>query len=422
MKKLIIITPTWNREERMPYMRRFAKLLQTIPDLKWLVIEDGARCDPELEQFLRQCGIDHHYWAIGPTNDKGSVQRNSALEYIVANDIHGVIYNADDDNHYSPRLFDELRTVRKVALLPVGNLGPSGIERPIVRDGRFQRWDAGWLEREYPVDMAGFAFCSSLLHGLAKPIWEHTGVGGESEFLEKIITHPSEIEYLCDGCRTCLVRHNHDLGKPDPRVSTGPTASIDLAFVSLWTPNIAEWCHPFTENKKRYCDEWGHSFHGYDDVLEHDRAPHWSKILALQAHLHDHDWLFWADADCIVANFDIDIRTFCDPDCDLIVARDHNGLNNGTFLIRNTPLSHEYLERVWAKDIRDRFIEQTAMAEVIEEMPHLRTRFLHKRAMNSYWSDYETGDFIFHTPGESDHVKNMLLTVVDKSTRPGRPY
>ncbi len=194
---------------------------------------------------------------------------------------------------------------------------------------------------------------------------------------------------------------------------------IDLAFVSLWTPNIVDWCASFTEIKRRYCEAWGFAFHGYDQVIDESRPPHWSKILALQAHLEEHDWLFWIDADAVVANFAFDLRTLCDPTFDLIVTHDFNGLNNGTFLIRNSETSREFLRRVWKRDIRDRFLEQTAMAETMAEMPELQVEVLPKRSMNSYWDDYEFGDFIFHVPGEGNDTKRKLLRVVANATGSG---
>ncbi|GAA5120659.1 hypothetical protein JIN84_05860 [Luteolibacter yonseiensis] len=213
---LIIITPTWKRPERIPYLRRFAAVLRDAAPLKWLLVEDAAHTDPEVTAFLLETGIDHTYWAVGPTRDKGNPQRDSALLHILANQLHGIIYNGDDDNHYSPALFHELRKVRHIGLLPVGNLGPSGIERPIVSDGRIQYWDAGWKSRKYPVDMAGFAFHTTLLAALQPPLWNHTGVGGESEFIDKLITTPAQFEFLCDNCTTCHVWHNHPLQSPPP--------------------------------------------------------------------------------------------------------------------------------------------------------------------------------------------------------------
>jgi mannan polymerase II complex MNN10 subunit len=42
--------------------------------------------------------------------------------------------------------------------------------------------------------------------------------------------------------------------------------------------------------------------HGYGlavlppEAVDRSRPPAWSKVLALRAHLHRHDWLFWNDA------------------------------------------------------------------------------------------------------------------------------
>lgn len=210
-KQLILITPTWERENRMSYLERLASVVKPVSDMTWLVVEDGAVPSEEVSDLLGSTQIEHRYWAVGPTRDKGHVQRNAALEYIKSSGLQGVVYNADDDNRYDPRLFDQLRQVQRVGVFPVGNLGPSGVERPIIREGRLVGWDAGWLDRKDPIDMAGFAFCASLLQGLQSPLWRHHGIGGESEFLDKLIASDNELEFLCDECTSCFVWHNDSI-------------------------------------------------------------------------------------------------------------------------------------------------------------------------------------------------------------------
>ena len=106
----------------------------------------------------------------------------------------------------------EIRKVKQVAVLPVGNLGPNGIERPIVVDGKIVAWDCGWSSRQYPVDMAGFAFHSDLLRNIEKPFWNVSGGrGGENEFLQRIVPENYELEVLCDNATKCFVWHNENL-------------------------------------------------------------------------------------------------------------------------------------------------------------------------------------------------------------------
>jgi LDH2 family malate/lactate/ureidoglycolate dehydrogenase len=58
---------------------------------------------------VQASGIPHYYDFVGPTRDKGNVQRSKALEYIKAHHMEGVVYNMDDDNAYDPLLFDEMQ-------------------------------------------------------------------------------------------------------------------------------------------------------------------------------------------------------------------------------------------------------------------------------------------------------------------------
>jgi hypothetical protein len=215
---LILVTPTYARKDRLAYLQRWVQRLQGVDEITWLVVEDASVIDADVEELLTESGIPHHYWACGPTRMWGNAQRESALQRIVELKLSGVIYFMDDDNDALPQLFLELRTVQRLALLPVGNLGPNQVERPVVKDGKIFRWEAGWLERRYPVDMAGFAFHSSLLAEMSPPYWDFVGPGrgGESEFLSKLAPDETVFEFLCHDCTRCVVWHNAPLASACP--------------------------------------------------------------------------------------------------------------------------------------------------------------------------------------------------------------
>lgn len=202
---LIVVTATYNRPGRMPMMAHLKSHLDERDDVRWIVVEDAAEKDPELGDFLPGYATHLHF---GPTKDGGNAQRNLALEHIRSEDMTGVVYNADDDNKYDPRLFDEVVKTKRLSMFPVGNLGPHGVERPIILNGKFARWEADWAERRFPVDMAGFAFHSDMLKGLESPLWGNSGRGGESEFISKLVASEDEIEFLCNRCTDVLVWHN----------------------------------------------------------------------------------------------------------------------------------------------------------------------------------------------------------------------
>ncbi|MDD5070157.1 MAG: glycosyltransferase family 43 protein [Candidatus Omnitrophica bacterium] len=211
MKKIIVITCTYERPLRSKFIKRCIECFQKVPELFWIVVEDAASPAIKIKELLEASGIKFEYLSIGPTADKGNSQKNLAIEYIRKKKLKGIVYIADDDNVYAKKLFQELRKVKRIAIFPVGNKGPNRIERPIVRDRKIVGWDAAWLERKFPVDMGGFAFNSEAIQGLDDQVWFWNVYGGETEFLEKFVKSKNELELLCDMCKKCYVWHNQPL-------------------------------------------------------------------------------------------------------------------------------------------------------------------------------------------------------------------
>jgi len=217
---LILVTPTYYNPNRLFFINECIKVFSQIKNLIWILCEDNNNIDIEVNEILLKSGIEYKYLAYGPTKDKGNEQRNFCYEYIVNNNINGIIYNADDDNEYDIKIFDEIKKTKNISIFPVGNLGP-GIERPIIQNGKILRWDAGWTERRFPVDMGGFAFNSKYLYKKKyenKKLWNHKGIGGESEFINYITNDYDFLEFLCDNCNICYVKHN-ELHKKIPNFS-----------------------------------------------------------------------------------------------------------------------------------------------------------------------------------------------------------
>ncbi|MBF0594275.1 MAG: hypothetical protein HQL22_04840 [Candidatus Omnitrophica bacterium] len=207
LSELLIITCTYRRPHRMHFLEETLKVFRQIPNMRWIVVEDDHAVDPQVKEFLGQCGIPYVYLNVYSRNF-GNSQKSVGLSYIRDNHLQGIIYTADDDNRYDVRLFNEIRKTRKISVFPVGNLGPNGIERPIVQAGKIVGWDADWSSRKFPIDQAGYAINAKLLAPLKDPLWVYSQYGGETEFIEKIIQSPDELEILCNECRDCYVWHN----------------------------------------------------------------------------------------------------------------------------------------------------------------------------------------------------------------------
>ncbi|KHJ90636.1 glycosyltransferase family 43 [Oesophagostomum dentatum] len=128
---IIVITPTYKRPTRLADMTRFANTLRLVPDVHWIVVEDGNTTVPFVENVLRRSSHSYTYYAattpVGYPR-RGWYQRTSALTFLRNNaDLvmgthkEGVVYFGDDDNSYDTRLFtDYIRHVKKLGMWAVG--------------------------------------------------------------------------------------------------------------------------------------------------------------------------------------------------------------------------------------------------------------------------------------------------------------
>lgn len=119
------------------------------------------------------------------------------------------------------------------------------------------------------------------------------------------------------------------------------------------------------------------------------------------------DWLWFMGADTLITNMTTDIRKLCDPKFDLIMAVDVNGINNDSFLLKNSKASHDFLRRVMYR--RDQLTDQCAMKAEMEA-EGFEVALVNQRLFNSYiYSEYDyglqpqgewqPGDFVLHLPG-----------------------
>ena len=161
----------------------------------------------------------------GPIVEAGGMQAlaNAAQEALP----HGYVNTADADAAAALLL---------EAAAAIGNLGPHGVERPLY-DGatkKFTKFDAGWAERKFPIDMNAFSFDFELLRGQRRPLfgagrgaYGHEGFGGETEMVERLISKPEELQPLGNLCSEVSVLHN---GWKDPaRVREAERREADAA-------------------------------------------------------------------------------------------------------------------------------------------------------------------------------------------------
>jgi len=201
-----IVTPTHSRSVQLAELTRLRSVFLLVPNLHWVLVEDSNHKTELVKYFLENSGLPHTHLNVATpeamklkskdphwSKPRGVEQRNLGVQWLRENrkGEQGVVYFADDDNTYSPELFEALRNTKKLTVFPVGLVGGLLVERPLASSsGGLAGWSVQWgRDRPFATDMAGFAV--NLEYLLSRPKAKFLGkvkIGYlESEFLKLLI-------------------------------------------------------------------------------------------------------------------------------------------------------------------------------------------------------------------------------------------
>lgn len=134
----------------------------------------------------------------------------------------------------------------------------------------------------------------------------------------------------------------------DEALHLNPGARV--AFVSLYTPNVASYGHVHERNLARYCQRHGYGYHLYrqvPDFVDAGIGGSWAKAHLMRRHLAEHDFLFWIDADVLAINQARSIDAVIEGR-EALVGTDHTAwpMKSGMVGVRNTPAMHALVAEV----------------------------------------------------------------------------
>lgn len=134
---------------------------------------------------------------------------------------------------------------------------------------------------------------------------------------------------------------------PQDELHLNPDARI--AFVSIYTANIASYGRIHEESFARYCLRHGYGYHLYRKVPDFagELTGSWAKPHLMRRHLAVHEFLLWVDADILVFDQSRPMEPLV-AGRQALVANDHTAwnMNSSVVGVRNTPEMHALVEDV----------------------------------------------------------------------------
>ncbi|ORX92722.1 hypothetical protein K493DRAFT_303137 [Basidiobolus meristosporus CBS 931.73] len=191
-----------------------------------------------------------------------------------------------------------------------------------------------------------------------------------------------------------LNTYQPQIGQADEQVIAPEQAGIlpklkpsEIALVMAYDSKESYYLPRSRDNKEEYA-----KYHGYrflqDGVYDKSRGAAWGKILSLRKFMKMYPsikWFWWIDVDTVLMDYSVPLEdrvlaNLTKPENankDLIIAYDINGFNAGSFFIRNTEWSLEFLRLIYEPKYKTRFgyAEQGTMQHLFETRPDVAEHF-----------------------------------------------
>ena len=137
-----------------------------------------------------------------------------------------------------------------------------------------------------------------------------------------------------------------------------PPQKPKIAILTFQANLPADVVFVATVNKRRYAELHGYSFIVADrEIVDHagTRPAAWAKFSLLLKYLPEYHYVMWMDTDALFMNPVVRIEQVVDTVHDVFVSTDHNDVNSGVFIVRNTEWSRWFLRecdaQTWLVDM-----------------------------------------------------------------------
>ncbi|MGH8783101.1 galactosyl transferase GMA12/MNN10 domain protein [Paraburkholderia sp.] len=205
------------------------------------------------------------------------------------------------------------------------------------------------------------------------------------------------------------------------RSTYGPFGSR-IALTTLYTSNIDSYGRIAERNFRRYCEAHGYTLYVHRDIPKEvglEASGNWFKPWLLHAYLQHHEWVFWIDADVLIADLDQPLEPLLD-NRDWLLARDVGqwAFNSGVMGFRRTERNNAMLGDLMADiaGVVDRssvyasngdqmyFIEAMNRAGLLDDAP-----VLDSTVFNTPWTLRRPDSFIVHYYGMWTEMRALMM-------------
>lgn len=189
----------------------------------------------------------------------------------------------------------------------------------------------------------------------------------------------------------------------------------------------------YDNNKVPYCERHGYELtaktDGWSDIVYFDKIQYLIDILENNPEV---TWVWWLDCDALITNFTKRIEDVIDDNYHLIFTTDVNGLNCGSFFVKNSPEAIDWLKMIlgWKDLYRTKKWDNPEQTPMI--LTYIKYRDIIKlhpqRDFNSYSygmypgisdidhlhtsGEWQPGDWVLHWPGLANQTRIELAARV----------
>ena len=168
---------------------------------------------------------------------------------------------------------------------------------------------------------------------------------------------------------------------------------VVVAYNGPWT-RVAELC---LSTLWPYCERHGYELHVVTESMDPSRPFAWTKVRALQKYLPLHDWVWWVDVDTLIINPAERLEDRIDPAYNLIMTRDTNAVNTGSFLIQRSLWSINFLQRWWDTPSLNTWWGNGGFVRLYEEVDvAANVKLIEKTKLNSYVYEVDASQLLVH--------------------------